>query len=118
MSVCRVPPLPVEQHDPNAGLQGPWTIEFPLDPGWELIGPATVIAVAADGTDDPLVGDTLVISSVTIGQITETPNVWGISFDTEGGATQMYWLRGAAQRTDGTSTYGVHRTVRMPSGNN
>lgn len=118
MSISRIPPLCVAQHDPNAGLQGKWTIEIPLPEGFTLTGPATVIAVQTDGSDAPLVGDSLAITGITIGQITETPNVWGISFDTEGGAPQIYWLRGAAQRTNGASTYGVHRTVRMPSGNN
>jgi len=114
----RLPPLCVRRHDPNAGLQGKWTMEIPLDPGWSLIGPVTVIAVEPDGTDTALVGDSLTVSSVALGQITESPNVWGISFDTQDGAGDMYWLRGAAQRTDGVSTYGVHCTVRLPVGNN
>jgi hypothetical protein len=112
------PPLPEAKHDPNAGLQGKWTIEVELPEGFSLIGPASVIAVISDKSDIPLVGDSLVISNVAIGQISETPNLWGWSFDTENGSDQMYWLRGAADRTDGTITYGVHRTVCMPSGNN
>lgn len=117
MSANSLPPLAPGKHDVNAGLQGPWTIEIPLNPGESLIGPATVIAVQDDGTDTPLVGDTLVMSSVAIGQISVTPNIWGISFNTEGGSAQTYWLRGAAQR-DTTPVRGVHRTVRMIAGNN
>ncbi len=119
---ARLPPLLVvgddPQHDPNAGLQGPWTIKIPLRPDETLVGPATVIAVQPDGSDLPLVGDSLVISGIAFAQLTESPNVWGISFNTEGGTPQMYWLRGAAQRTDGVTTYGVNRTVRLPCGNN
>ena len=118
MSISRIPQLCLAQHDPNAGLQGKWTIEVEIPEGFTLIGPVTVIAVLPDGTDTPLADDSLAITSITIGQITTSPNVWGISFDTEGGATQTYWLRGAARRTNGASTYGVQRTVRMPSGNN
>jgi hypothetical protein len=111
-------PLAIECHDPNAGLSGPWTIEFELDPGWTLIGPVTVIAVHTDGTDAPLVGDSLVTSNITLGQVSDSPNVGGISFDLNAGSPQVYWLRGAAQRTDGTHTYGVNRTVRVVCGNN
>lgn len=117
MTVC-LPPLAVAKHDPNAGPQGKWTIEFKLEDGWSLVGPVDVIAVEPDYTDTPLTGDTLAISNIAIGQISESPNLWGISFDTEDGDTRMYWLRGSAQRTDGVSTYGVHRTVRLLSGNN
>jgi hypothetical protein len=118
MSANQTPPLAVGKHDVNAGLQGPWTIEIRLNPGDSLTGTPTVIAVATDGTDAPLAGDNLAITSPVIGQISESPNVWGISFTTEGGTAQTYWLRGAAQRFDGTRTYGVHRTVRMLAGNN
>ncbi len=120
MPACVVHPLAVECHDPNAGLQGPWTIEFELDPGWSLIGPLTVIAVQADGTDKPLVetDSPLELSTIALGQVTEEPNVWGVSFNTEFGTAQVYWLRGAAQRTDGTNTYGIHRTVRLICANN
>jgi hypothetical protein len=120
MSVNQKPPIAVGKHDINAGLQGPWTIEIPLNPGDSLTGTPTVITVMPGGSDDPLVETTspLVISSVAIGQISVSPNVWGISFKTQSGTAQVYWLRGAAQRTDGTNAYGVHRTVQMIAGNN
>lgn len=123
MSVSLPPLLNSDiRHDPNAGLQGKWTVEVELPAGFELVGPATVIAVAADGTDDPLtlglLEPPLVISDIAIGLADEATNTWGWSFDTEAGSEQMYWLLCTAQRTDGTSTYGVHRTVRLPSGNN
>lgn len=118
MSADKIPPLAPGKHDVNAGLQGPWTIEIPLNDGDTLIGTPTVIAVAPDGTDTPLTGDNLVMTSVAIGQISVSPNIWGISFNTQDGTAQTYWLRGAAQRTNGVLTYGVHRTVRMLAGNN
>lgn len=110
-------PNSVAKHDVDAGLQGSWTIEIQLDLGESLIGPVSVIAVTGAGTDTPLVGDSLVISAVAIGQISAAPNIWGISFSTQGGTPKTYWLRATAQRNT-TPPYGVHRTVRLIAGYN
>lgn len=119
MACLEQPPLLLARHDPNAGLQGLYTIEIPLDDGEALVGPVTVIAVTPDWTDAPLVetSNALVISSISVAQLTASPNVWGVSFNMQFGNPQTYWLLVAAFRNT-TPQYGVNRTVRFICRNN
>jgi len=85
-----------------------YTIEIPVDSG-DSLALATVTAV--DDNDTALVGDSLVISSVIPGQISDT--LWGVSFLATGGTPGTTYRLRCRYTLSGSPELGSDKTVRL-----